>query len=48
VLCIDEVPVEIDTGHHWHLDVGDQAIRFGETRRREKIGGRWKRLDAVA
>src|SRR5262249_8528752 len=32
VARIDEVSVEYDPGHLRHMDVGDQASRFGETR----------------
>ena len=28
---INEVSVEFDPGHRRHMDVGDQAGRFGET-----------------
>jgi len=45
---IDEMPVEIDSGHSGHMDVGDQASGFHQTRRREEIGGRRESLDAVA
>ena len=48
VPCIDEVSVEFDPGHRRHMDVGDQASRFGETRGCEEIGRRWKSLDGIA
>jgi hypothetical protein len=48
VPCSDEVPVEFDPGYPRHLDVGNQAGRFGETRRREEIGRRRKSLDGIA
>ena len=40
VPCIDEVSVEFDAGHRRHMDVGDQAGRFGKTRGCEEIGCR--------
>src|SRR6202030_2440365 len=39
---------EFDPAHHRHMDVGDQAGRFGETRGCEEIGRRWKSLDGIA
>ena len=30
--CIDEASIEFDSGHRRHVDVGDQAGRFAETR----------------
>src|SRR5262245_54117381 len=44
----DEVSVELDPAHRRHMDVGDQAGRFGDTRRCKKIGRRWKSLDGIA
>src|SRR6516162_1690884 len=44
----NEVSVELDPSHPRHVDVGDQAGRFGETRRYEEIGRRWKSLDGIA
>ena len=43
----DEMLVELDAGHPWHLDVGDQAIRLGGERRFEEIGRRRERRDGV-
>ena len=45
---IDEVSVEVDSGHAWHLDVRDQARRFTQAMGSEEIGGRAKNLDGVA
>jgi Histidine kinase-, DNA gyrase B-, and HSP90-like ATPase len=45
---IDEMSVEVDSGHRRHMDVGDQAGGFGETRGCEEIGGRAESLDSVA
>src|SRR5580658_4869855 len=44
----DEVSVELGTGHSRHLDVGDQAGGFDETRGRKEIGWRWEYLNSVA
>src|SRR6266496_2544091 len=44
----DEASVEFAPGHRRHVDVGDQTGRFGETRRCEEIGRRWKSLDGIA
>jgi len=43
-----EASVEFAPGHRRHVDVGDQAGRFGETRGCEEIGRRWKSLDGIA
>jgi hypothetical protein len=43
----DEVSVEFDSGHCGHMDVGDQAGRFDETRRCEEIACRRESLDGV-
>src|SRR5580692_3729902 len=48
VSCLDEVPVEFDSCHHWHMDVGDQAGRFAESRRCEEIRCRRESLYAMA
>jgi hypothetical protein len=48
VPCLDEVFVQLDAGHRRHVDVGDQAGRFDETRGSEEIRGRWESLDVVA
>ena len=48
VARIYQVSVELDAGHSGHLDVGDQARRFSEMRRCEKIGCRRKRFDGIA
>ena len=37
---IDEVSVEFDTGHRRHMNISDQAGRFGQMRGCEKIGCR--------
>jgi hypothetical protein len=44
----DEVPVEFDSGHRGHMDVGDQASRFDETRGCEEIGRGGERFDGEA
>src|SRR5262249_51017411 len=38
--AIDKLSVELDAGHHRHVDVGDQAVSFGKTRGCEEIAGR--------
>ena len=48
VSCIDEVSVELESGHRRHMDVSDQAGRFDETRGCEEIGCRREGLDVVA
>jgi len=45
---IDEVSVELGSGHPRHLDVGNQADGFNETRRRKEIGRRREYLNGVA
>jgi hypothetical protein len=45
---IDEVPVEVDSGHSRHLDVGDQARGFSQATGCEEIGGRVESLDSEA
>jgi hypothetical protein len=45
---IDEASVEFDPGHRRHVDVGNQAGRFGETGGCEEIGCRRKGLDSIA
>src|SRR3954453_1788337 len=45
---IDEVSVELGSGHPRHLDIGDQASSFDETRRRKEIGCGRKYLNGVA
>jgi hypothetical protein len=45
---IDEVSVEVDSGHPRHLDVGDQAGGFNQAVGCEEIGGRRESLDGVA
>jgi len=37
---VDDVSVELDPGHRRHMDVGDQASSFDETRGHEESGGR--------
>src|SRR2546427_1569302 len=44
---VDEVSVELDAGYRRHMDVGDQAGGFGETRGCEESGCRRESLDAV-
>ena len=44
----DEVSVEFDSGHGRHMDVGDQASRFDETRGCEEIGRGGKSFDGEA
>jgi hypothetical protein len=45
---IDEMSVELDSGHCRHLDVGDQAGGFTQPMGSEEIGGRGESLDGVA
>jgi hypothetical protein len=45
---IDEVFVELDSGHRGHMDVSDQAGGFDETRGCEEIACRRESLDRVA
>jgi hypothetical protein len=45
---INEVSVELNAGHRGHMNVGDQACGFGETRRSEEIGCRREILDGIA
>jgi PAS domain S-box-containing protein len=45
---IDEVSVEVDSGHSRHLDIGDQAGGFSQAIGREEIGGRRESLDREA
>src|SRR4051812_19971331 len=44
---LHEALVEFDSRHRRHMDVGDQASGFGETRGCEKIGCRRESLDGV-
>jgi hypothetical protein len=44
---IDEVSVELESGHRGHMDVGDLAGGFDKARGCEEIGRRWESLDAV-
>ena len=48
VARIDEMSVELNPAHARHLNVSDQARRFGDERRFQELGGRGKRLDRVA
>jgi hypothetical protein len=45
---IHEVSVELNAGHHRHVDVSDQASSFIKTRRCEKIGWRCEGLNSIA
>jgi hypothetical protein len=45
---IDEVSVELESGHRGHLDVGDQAGGFDKARGCEEIGRRRESLDVIA
>jgi hypothetical protein len=45
---LDEVFMELEPGHRWHVDVSDQAGGFGEPRRCEEIGSRREGRDVVA
>lgn len=45
---IDKMSVELGSGHPRHLDVGDQAGSFDETRGRKEIGCRRELLNGVA
>jgi hypothetical protein len=45
---IDEMFVELDSGHCRRMDVSDQAGGFRETRGGEEIGRRRESLDGVA
>ena len=47
VAPIDEMSVELNPAHSRHLNVSDQARRFGDERGFQEIGGRGKRLDRV-
>ena len=44
----DEVSVELVSGHRGHMDVGDQASRFDETRGCEEIGRGGESFDGEA
>jgi hypothetical protein len=44
----DEVSVQFDSSHRGHMDVGDQASRFGKIRGCEEIGCRRESLDGEA
>ena len=48
VSCIDEMSVELNSGHSRHLNVGDQTRGCTEERRCQEIGSRWERFDGVA
>jgi len=48
VPCIDEAPVELESGHRGHLDVGDQAGRFANTRGCEEFARRRESFDGIA
>jgi hypothetical protein len=45
---IDKVSVEFDAGHRGHMNVGDQACGFCETRGSEEIGCRCEILNGIA
>jgi hypothetical protein len=44
----DEVAMKFDPSHRRHMDIGDQAGRFSETRRCEEIRCGWKSLNSKA
>jgi hypothetical protein len=44
----DKASIKFEPGHRGHVDVGDQASRFVETRGREKLGRRRKNIDHIA
>jgi hypothetical protein len=48
VARLDEVFVELGSGHRRHMDVGDQAGGLDETRGRKEISCRRESLDSVA
>jgi hypothetical protein len=48
VARIDEMSMELNPAHSRHLNISDQARRFGGERRFQELGGRGKRLDRVA
>ena len=48
VSCIDEMSVELNSGHSRHLNVGDQTRGCTEQRRCQEIGCRRERFDGVA
>ena len=48
VARIDEMSMELNPAHSRHLNISDQARRFGDERRFQELGGRGKRLDRVA
>ena len=45
---IYEALIEFDPGHRRHVDVGDQAGHFGETRGCKEIGRRRESLGGIA
>jgi|SRR5215469_1215433 len=45
---IDEMSVELNSGHSRHVNVGDQTRGCTEERRCQEIGSRWERFDGVA
>jgi hypothetical protein len=45
---LSQVSAELDPGHGRHVDISDQAGRFGETRGCEKIDGRRESFDAIS
>jgi hypothetical protein len=44
----DEAPMEVDSVHGGHVDIGDQASGFDKARGSEEIGSRWESLNAIA
>ena len=45
---VDEVSVELDSGHRRHMDFGDQAGGFDKARGCEEIGRRRESLDGCS
>src|SRR5262249_53973134 len=48
VARIYKMPVKLNAGHSWHLNVSHQASGFRKERRRQEIGCRGERFDRVA
>jgi hypothetical protein len=45
---IYKVPVELNAGHRWHVDIRDKAGRLAQARGREEISRRREYLDSMA
>jgi len=44
---VDKAPSELEAGHGRHVDVGNQAGRFGEERGRQEFGSRREIVDRI-